>query len=180
MEIRLRGKNIHIDPVIKEYIEEKVSRLDRFLEGQIKAAEVELHVEKNPSIAEGQTIEVTLFTKGPLIRAKDTSSDMHASVDGVAHKLERQIKKYKDKRYKSSTARKNHHSRPPEPRHETEEEEGIVRVKKMDFKPMTPEEAALQMDLLGHSFFVFTNSDSEAINVVYKRRDQNYGLIEPA
>lgn len=180
MEVIIKGKNMDVPPAIKDYVSEKMGRLDRFLGAeQLMSTEVELTSEKNPSIAAGQTVEVTLRTKGPTIRAKETSIDMHASIDGVLAKLERQIEKYKDKSYSSSSLRRNGEAKrlPTEP---VEGEEKIVRVKRMPFKPMTPEEATLQMDLLGHDFFVFTNADTEEVNVVYRRRNENYGLIEPA
>lgn len=180
MEVVVKGKNMDVPPAIKDYVHEKISRLDRFLSGdQVMSTEVELTSEKNPSIAAGQTVEVTLRTKGPTIRAKETSIDMHASIDGVLAKLEKQIKKYKDKSYSSSSLHRNGEAKRT-PAHPAEGEAAIVRVKRMPFKPMTPEEATLQMDLLGHDFFVFTNSDTEEINVVYRRRNENYGLIEPA
>jgi len=180
MEVRIKGKNLDVQPAIKDYVLEKISRLDRYLEDQIRSAEVELTVEKNPSIAANLTIEVTLLTKGPLIRSKETSFDIHASTDRVSAKLERQIKKYKDKLYKSSSKHRNNNAKRQAPILEAEPETGIVRVKQIQFKPMTPEEATMQMELLAHDFFVFTNSDTEEINVVYKRRDSNYGLIEPS
>lgn len=180
MEIRVKGKNVEVQPAIKEYVEEKIGRLDRYLENLIMSVEVELTTEKNPSIAENQTIEVTIVTKGPLIRAKESSIDMHASADKVVAKLERQIKKYKEKIYSSSSLHKNGHLRlRATPPIVESEEMSIARRKQVQVKPMTPEEAALQMDLLGHEFFVFKNSDTEEINVIYKRRDENYGLIEP-
>lgn len=178
MEVRIKGKNMSVPPVIKDYVLEKITRIERHLGELLFSVEVELTTEKNPSIAAGQTVEVTLHTKGPMIRAKETSVDMHASIDRVIDKLERQIERYKDKTYSSSSARRNHAKK--EPPIEEEAEQGIVRVKQIQFKPMTPEEATMQMDLLSHEFFVFTNSDTEEINVVYKRRDSNYGLIEPA
>lgn len=180
MEVIIKGKNMDVPPAIKEYVTGKIGRLERFLGAdQLMSTEVELTSEKNPSIAAGQTVEVTVRTKGPTIRAKESSIDMHASIDGVLGKLERQIEKYKEKSYRSSSLHRNDEAKrqPAEP---VEGEENIVRVKRMPFKPMTPEEATLQMDLLGHDFFVFTNADTEEINVVYRRRNENYGLIEPA
>ncbi len=178
MEVIIKGKNIDVPPAIKEYVAEKINHIERFLGDQIMSTEVELTSEKNPSIAAGETVEVTLRTKGPVIRAKESSVDMHASVDGVLAKIEKQIKKYKDKTYSSSARRNGEGKRGPAAAPETEE--NIVRVKRIPFKPMTPEEATIQMDLLGHDFFVFTNADTEEINVVYRRRNANYGLIEPA
>lgn len=169
-----------VQPAIKEYVNEKIGRLEKFLAGgQVLSTEVELMSEKNPSISAGQTVEVTLRTKGPTIRAKETSVDMRASVDGVLSKLEKQIKKYKEKTYASSSLHRNDEIKHMKPQ-PIEEQEDIVRVKQIPFKPMTPEEATLQMDLLGHDFFVFTNSDTEEVNVVYRRRNTNYGLIEPS
>ena len=180
MELIVKGKNMDVPPAIKEYVSNKIGRLERFLEDQIMSAEVEFSAEKNPSIATGQTVEVTIYTKGPLIRAKETSVDMHASIDRVLDKLERQIKRYKNKVYSSAAAGRHGNSKhPPAGAPLMGGEPGIVRVKQVEAKPMTREEAALQMDLLGHDFFVFTNPDTDEINVVYKRRDRGYGVIEP-
>lgn len=180
VDIRIKGINMDVSPHAKDYVTEKISKLDHFLENQIMSAEAKFEREKNPKIAESEKIEVTLFTRGPIIRAKDVATDMHAAIDGVTHKLERQISKYKEKMYRSSTLhRSENHKLKEESYMAAEAESSIVRVKQIPLKPMTTTEAALQMDLLGHEFFVFKNSDSDEVNVVYKRHDENYGLIEP-
>jgi putative sigma-54 modulation protein len=169
-----------VSPTIKDYVTEKISKLDKYLENKIMSAEAKLEHEKNPSITASQKIEVTLFTKGHMIRAKEASTDMHASVDVVVEKLERQISKYKEKMYRSSPShRAENHKLKEEANLIGEPEATIVKTKQIPYKPMTAAEATLQMDLLGHEFFVFKNSESDEINVVYKRHDENYGLIEP-
>lgn len=175
MDIKIRAQNLDLTEKIKGYSSEKVSKLDRFFD-QIIEAEVELISSKNPSISDKQTVEVTLFTKGHIVRAKESSTDIFASVDLVVEKLERQLKKYKDKMYKS--AQRHNHSKEESLAGESAGNNRIVKRKQVVMKPMTPEEAAMQLDLLGHQFFVFTNSDTEEVNVVYKRKDSNYGLIE--
>ncbi len=175
MEIKIRGQNLELTDKIKSYSEEKINKLTKYFD-HIMEAEIELIAEKNPSISDSQIAEVTVFTKGHVLRAKEASSDIFASIDLVSAKLERQLKKYKDKMYKSSKRRpqvKEDHWTP-----EQIELSRIVKVKEVVMKPMTPEEATMQLDLLGHEFFVFTNSDTEEVNVVYKRNDDNYGLIK--
>lgn len=179
MDIQIKGIKTDVPPNIKDYVSEKVSKLDRFLGDQINSAEAKFERERNPSIAESEKIEVTIFTRGHIIRAKDSAADVHAAIDGVVDKLERQIDKYKEKMYRSSTSHREEGYKHKEATMSTETESEIVRVKQVAMKPMTASEAALQMDLLGHEFFVFKNSDSDEINVVYKRHDENYGLIEP-
>jgi putative sigma-54 modulation protein len=180
VDIRIKGINMQVSPTIKDYVSEKIEKLDKYLENQVMSAEAKLEQEKNPSITNKEVIEVTLFTKGPIIRAKEASTDMHASVDGVIGKLERQISRYKEKMYRSSPShRAENHKLKEEAQMNVESEATIVKRKQIPFKPMTASEATLQMDLLGHEFFVFKNSESDEINVVYKRHDENYGLIEP-
>ena len=176
MDTRFRAKNIEISDKTKRYAKEKLTHLKRYFD-QIFHAEVEFILEKNPSIANNKTVEVTLSARGQTIRAKESSTDIYASIDLVIDKLERQIKRHKDKLYSSS--RRNNQHAPQLNQNSTESSKAIVKLKQIDMKPMTPEEATMQMDLLGHDFFVFTNSETEEINVVYKRRDNNYGLIEP-
>lgn len=179
MEIRIKGINMDVPPTIKSYVTDKVSKLDRFLENQIMSAEAKLEHVRNPRVAANQKVEVTLFTKGHLIRAKEDAIDMHAAIDKVIDKLERQISKYKEKMYRSSPSHRAENHKLKEEVNMAATETEIVRTKQVALKPMTASEAALQMDLLGHEFFMFKNSDSDEINVVYKRHDENYGLIEP-
>lgn len=187
MQVLVKGRNFHITPALKEYAEEKIQRVSHYLDSIIKA-EVELSVEKNRRIGNGQTAEVTIFTKGPVVRGHESATDMYAAIDLVVEKIERQVKRYKNR--STHAARKNHRQSPrhmeplsevPEDLVLDDEDEGaIVKSKRIEVKPMSPEEATAQMDLLGHDFFVFTNSDTEEMNVVYRRRDGHYGLIEPS
>lgn len=185
MNLQVKGRNIAVTEALRSYAEEKLEKLGKHL-NSATTMELELFCEKNPSIADNQVAEATIFTKGPVIRAKSTSSDMYASIDLVADKLSRQVKKFRSK----LTSHNSHvrGSLPPEalemtaPELEEEEEaEGptIVKTKQFGIKPMAPEEAALQLELIGHDFFVFRNADSNDTNVLYRRRDGNYGLIEP-
>jgi len=186
MQIIVKGRNIEVTDALREYVEDKIAKTTKYFDHIIKI-EVEFTVEKNPSISNPETVEVTLFTKGPVIRAKESSTDMYASIDLVAEKLERQIKRYKGKlqthTLKNSELKKENLAAAGISEEIEEEERSekpeIVKIKQFAVKPMSPEEAALQMDLLGHDFYVFTNSETDEINVVYRRKDQNYGLIEP-
>lgn len=179
LDIRIKSRNIELTDALREYTLDKIKKVRKYFDG-ILEMEVELTYEKNPSISQNHIAEVTVFTKGPLIRAVVASPDMYASIDQVVDKLERQIKKYKGKlidrtqqpRSTEPVADLDNNSR-------SGREPKIVKVKQFAVKPMTPEEAALQMELLGHDFYVFTNSETEEINVVYRRKDDNYGLIEP-
>lgn len=182
MEVVIKGRHIEITPGLHQYAEEKIKKLSRYL--NLPKAEVELSTEKNPRISANQTAEVTIYTRGPVIRGKESSADMHASIDLVTEKLEKQIKKYKGKVYNNLNNKAHGLSPeafelPAEGIEEEAEEPSIVKTKQFAVKPMTPEEATLQMELLGHDFFVFTNSETEELNVVYRRKDDNYGLIEP-
>lgn len=192
MQIAVKGRNFQVTPALKEYAIGKVQRVEHYFD-HIMKGEIELSVERNPRIENAQRAEVTLFTEGPVIRAHESATDMYAAIDLVAEKLERQLKRYKGRMYGD---KKNHRETPrtmtPEPgdlEHLMDELNGtpsggpdepeIVKSKVVDLKPMSPEEATMQMELLGHDFFVFTNSDTEETNVVYRRRDGHYGLIEP-
>ncbi len=181
MQIIVKGKNLEVTDALRGYALEKVGKIERYFDRILKT-EIELSVERNPKISEKQVVEVTIFTNGPILRAKEAAPDMYQAIDLVAEKLERQAIKAKKKMIDRS-----HHAKNPfkeaaaAVRLEEEEEEGprIVKTKSFTLKPMTPEEACLQMDLLGHDFFVFVNADTERTNVVYRRKDGNYGLIEP-
>jgi putative sigma-54 modulation protein len=178
MQLQVKGKNLEVPPAIREYAESKLAKLDRHLH-ETAQVEVELSMERNPSIAEAHVAEATVWTKGPTVRARESASDMKASIDRVVRTLERQVKRAREKRRPNFSRMRN--ASPPEPRlpEETSEEPRIVRTKRFALKPMPPEEAVLQLELLGHDFFVFRNADSLEVNVVYRRRDGNYGLIEP-
>lgn len=182
MEIIVKGRHIEVTNALRAYAEEKIGRITKYFD-QIQKIEIEFTDEKNPSIVNSKTVEVTVFPKGPILRAKESSNDMYASIDMVVDKLERRVKRYKNKTYKSAKhgqslgeiAVANFNAGAGR----EEVAPHIVKVKQVSIKPMDPEEATMQMDLLGHDFFVFTNADTDEVNVVYKRKDNNYGLIEP-
>jgi putative sigma-54 modulation protein len=177
VRLQVKGKNVEVTPALKGYAQEKLGKLDRHLNDSARL-ELELAVEKNPSIAENQVAEATIWTKGPVLRATERSSDMKASIDQLVDKLERQATRYKDKRRRSAS-RSNHDQPQDRPAEPQEDVPVIVKVKQFPVKPMDPEEAVLQLELIGHDFFVFQNAETNEVNVVYRRRDGNYGLIEP-
>jgi len=189
LKIMTYGKNMDITPSLKEYAEEKVSKLQKYFEDESIEVQISLEVEKERHI-----VEVTAFVSGIILRGEEVTGDMYASIDGVIEKLERQIHKYKTKIHRKLIERKQEYKEEymEERREEIlnnkddfgEEEEEyepkIVRTKRFAMKPMDPKEAAMQMDLLGHDFFVFSNANTDEVNVVYKRNDGDFGLIEPA
>lgn len=178
MRLQVKGKNLEIPPAIKDYAESKLAKLDRHLH-ETAQVELELSMERNPAIAEAHVAEATVWTKGPTVRARESASDMKASIDLLARKLERQVKRARKKR-RPNFRRLRGVPTPDNQLPDTDTEEPrIVRVKQFALKPMSPEEAVLQLELLGHDFFVFQNADSGEVNVLYRRRDGNYGLIEP-
>ncbi len=175
MEVIVRSRNIEVSEGLREHVEKKISKLEKFFD-QVQEAQVTLSVEKERHI-----VEVTVPVNGMILRGQEESSDMYASVDMVVDKLEKQIDKYKTrlfKRFRGNGAK----GKPvieTAPIVEEADEGRVVKVKRFIVKPMVVDEAILQMNLIGHDFFVFFNSDSEDVNVVYKRKDGNYGLIEP-
>jgi putative sigma-54 modulation protein len=175
MRLQVKGKNLEVSPSIRSYAEDKLAKLDRQLH-DLAEVEVELAVEKNPSISDNHVAEATIRTKGPVLRARESSPDMKASIDQLAEKLERQVKRYNEKR---RNHRPRHAKLPENAVPVAEISPDIVKTKQFSVKPMSQEEAALQLELVGHDFFVFRNEDSEEVNVLYRRRDGNYGLIEP-
>jgi putative sigma-54 modulation protein len=177
MRLHVKGKNHEVSEPIRRYAEEKLGKLDRQLH-ELTQVELELCVEKNPSIAANQVAEATVWTKGPTLRAREASTDMKASIDQLTDKLRRQIEHHRAKRSRR-------HSRgngiPTGGSMANDEEVGpkIVKTKQFTVKPMSAEEAALQLELVGHDFFVFRHDESDEVNVIYRRRDGGYGLIEP-
>lgn len=181
MQMIVKGKNLEITEALREYALEKVGKVEKYFDKIIKT-EIEMSVERNPKISDNQVVEVTVFTSGPVIRAKESAADMYQAIDLVAAKLERQVRKAKKKLIDRSHHARNPFKDPgllPLEEEEEDKEPVIVKTKSFPLKPMTPEEACLQMDLVGHDFFVFINADTEETNVVYRRKDGNYGLIEP-
>ena len=181
MKLQVKGRNVDVTDALFNYSERKLGKLARHLSDESRC-ELELAIEHNPSITDKQVAEATVWTKGPVLRARESSTDMYASIDLVADKLERQVKRYRNRRTRKGAQHIATHTAPPAEAAALpdEEEAVIVKSKRFNMKPMPPEEAMLQMELIGHDFFVFVNADSEDVNVIYKRRDGNYGLIEPA
>lgn len=177
MRLQVKGKNVEVSDALREYAERKLGKLAKQLADPTQV-ELELSVEGNPSIAHDHVAEATIWTKGPVLRAREASADMKASIDLLSEKLERQVKRYRQKR-RHEHERHNNRAVPVTAAPE-EEEPVIVKTKQFILNPLTPEEAIEQLELIGHDFFVFRNADSGEINVVYKRRDGDYGLIEPA
>jgi putative sigma-54 modulation protein len=185
VNLTVKGRNLVLTDAIEAYAQDKLGRLGKYLANSSRC-EVELWTEKNPSIADNQVVEVTIFTKGPVIRAREASPDIYASIDLVFEKIERQVKKYRGKlaSHTVGTPKEALVSEGFKILEEPEEPEAeiptprIVKTKQFMIKPMTPEEAALQLELVGHDFYVFTNSETNETAVVYRRRDGNYGLIE--
>jgi putative sigma-54 modulation protein len=186
MDVLVKGRNIVVTPALERYALEKVERVSKFFDSERSdsRAEVELIHARNRSVVDAEVVEATLFINGTVLKATEASEDMYASIDGMADKLERQVRRYRGRqidRWQGQT--KNAPAQPEEPITPEEEanlEARIVRTKQFQMKPMGAEEAVLQMDLLDHDFYVFTSAETGDINVVYRRRDGNYGLIEPA
>lgn len=173
MKYTVSGKNIDVTAGLKDAVVEKLSKLERYFAPDTEV-NVTLSVEKDR-----QRIEVTIPIKGTIIRAEQVSTDMYASIDLVEAILERQLRRYKNKlvdQKQSATALSQMFI---EEETGAEDEIQIVRSKKFAIKPMDVEEACVQMELLGHDFFVFRNADTDEVNVVYKRKGNTYGLIEP-
>ena len=184
MEVTVRGRNVEITERLRAAAQEKVGRLSRHHEGW-EHAEVHFSEEKNPRISDKEVCEATLRGHGRIIRAKAASADSLASLDKVVDKLEHQIDKLKS-RLISRSHPKRHQVDSPGPAEDDDDKGGsgeqgpprIVKTKRFDIKPMTPEEAALQMDVLGHDFYLFTNADTGVAAVVYRRNDGDVGLID--
>jgi ribosome hibernation promoting factor len=177
VKLLVKGRNLEVSDSIRSYAQAKLAKLERQLHDPTRV-ELELAVERNPSIAENQIAEATIWTKGPILRARESSQDMKASIDQLADKLERQVTRYREKRQRKGSRRDTIVAE-PEAGVPVDTEGGIVKTKQFPVKPMTPEEAVLQMELVGHDFFVFRNADTDEVNVVYRRRDGAFGLIEP-
>jgi putative sigma-54 modulation protein len=172
MNIILTGRNLEIAPALKNYVEKKLKRFNRYL-SNISEAVVTISVEKYR-----HKVEVLLKVNGFLIQAEGITGEVYSSIDDVTEKLERQIKKYKEKLV---SHRKSEGKEVPVLTENlaTADVRRIIKNKQFELKPMSPDEAAMQMDLLDKSFFVFTNYNSGDINVIYRRKDGNFGLIEP-
>lgn len=174
MKIKITGKNIEVTNALRDVIEKKINKLDKYFYPDVEA-NVTLSVQKNNHI-----IEVTIPFDGVILRGEESTDDMYTSIDNVLEKLERQIRKHKTKldRKLKENPLKVFRAFTNE-QEEIDDKPLIVKTKKFAIKPMPADEAVMQMDMLGHSFFVFLNAETEEVNVVYKRKDGRYGLIEP-
>ncbi len=174
MKFVISGKNIDITEGLRNAVEDKLGKLEKYFSSDTEII-VTLSVEK-----ERQKIEVTIPVKGNIIRSEQVSSDMYVSIDLVEEIIERQLRKYKKKIIDKKQNGGNFQPEFVEKEYEEDANEvKIIRTKKFGFKPMYPEDACVQMELLGHNFFVFLNAETEEVNVVYKRKGNTYGLIEP-
>ena len=175
MNFIISGKNIEVTPGLKDSVTSKLGKLERYFTPDTEII-VTLSVERDR-----QKIEVTIPVKGDIIRSEQTSTDMYVSIDLVEEVIERQLRKYKNKliaRHQEGGTFKQEFFE-EEPAIDSNDEIQIVRTKKFGIKPMFPEDACVQMELLGHDFFVFSNAETEEVNVVYKRKNGTFGLIEP-
>jgi len=176
MKITLSGKNLEITEALKEQAYKKIQKLGRYFSDETEA-QVTMTVENYRHI-----VEVTIPFNGVVIRAEESTDDMYTSIDKVLDKLERQIHKHRtklEKKMKSGAFKYESPIFSSEINLEEEAPPKVVKIKRFAIKPMSVEEAIMQMDLLGHDFFVFTNAETDEVNVVYARKDGNYGLIEP-
>ncbi len=177
------GRHMDVTPALRQYAEEKLGKLARYFE-QVQEAQVVLSVERRDELGKAQVVEVTVWGDGIILRGEQASEDMYASIDLVVEKLRKQIEKYRSRviqKRRIDESRKRHRravsaeaalrAGPSEP--------SVVRIKRFAMKPMTVEDAAIQMELLGHSFFVFRSAETEEVNVLYRRTDGHFGLIEP-
>ena len=173
MRFMMYGKNIEVTEGLRAAVEEKISKLERYL-----AEDTEIHVTFSVE-RDMQKIEVTIPMKGNIVRAEEESMDMYASIDMVEETIERQLRRYKNKLVDQKQSATSLSKAFLEEETEDDDEIRIVRTKRFAMKPMDVEEACIQMELLGHSFFVFRNAETDEVNVVYKRKGNTYGLIEP-
>lgn len=198
MDVRIKGKNLPVTDALHEHAERKLEKLTRLLPAwdEPPLVELELSIERNPSIERNQVCEVTVRTKGPVLRVRENDRDMYVAIDHAVHKLERQAVRYRDRK------RRHHHrhgkhetmpdavvpkeleavelgtSIPPSP--EEEAPLRVVKAKRFEMIPMTVDEAADRIELLSHDFFVFRNADDrDVVTVIYRRRDGDLGLIAP-
>lgn len=173
MKYIIVGKNIDVTPGLRTAVEEKIGKLEKYFTPETEV-HVTLSVEKDR-----QKIEVTIPVKGNIIRSEQVSNDMYVSIDLVEEIIERQLKKYKNKLVDKQQGSNYFKQEYIDKEFTDEDDVKIIRTKKFDIKPMYPEDACVQMELLGHNFFVFNNAETDQVNVVYKRKAGTYGLIEP-
>ena len=183
LHVIVQGKHIAVTPALREYAEEKLGRITRYFD-HVQEAQVVLSVERRGNLGKAQVVEVSVRGDGVVLRGEEASPDMYAAIDLVAEKLKKQIERYRSKfidrwRHEESRKKTEALARARRALRAGPQEPQIVRVKRFAMKPMTAEDAALHMELLGHSFFAFRNASTMEVNVVYRRIDGNYGVIEP-
>ena len=186
MQLIIKGKNVEITDWLRQYVEKKVNRLDRYLP-DIQEARVELSVQQTRSSQDRQVAQLTVRSNGVILRAEERTDDMFAAIDAVVDKMNRQVARYKGKRvdrWQGQRVNRPDVELPPIGEEVMEElaeeqERSIVRVKRFVVSPMDEDEAIEQMELLGHDFFIFFNPNSGKLSVLYRRKDGNYGLLEP-
>lgn len=183
MELSIQGHNLEITTRVRNYVEKKTARLDRYMPN-LSTVNVDLTTENTRSAVERQVAQITIRDdRGTILRAEERNSDIFAAIDAVIDKLYRQIERYRGKRKRKNREHVEEYDMgEPLPFEEAEildEEPAIARTKRFALHPMSAEEAIDQMELLGHDFFIFFNTADDAINVIYQRRDGNYGLLQP-
>jgi putative sigma-54 modulation protein len=182
MQVTVKGRNTEVPEKLRAHAEQKLTKVKRF-DDRILAMDVEFSEERNPRVAEPHKVEVTVTTKSRLVRAEARAADPAAAVDQVIDRLERQIKKLKGRRVDRTQHAEGVKAMAPQPEprelDEQPAESTFARYKRIEMKPMTPEEAVAQMEILGYDFFLFSNAETQQANVVYRRRYGGYGLIEP-
>lgn len=188
MEIQVTGKNLELTPAVRSYVTRKLDKVNRHLPN-IMGFDVEITQERTRSPNQRFVVQVTVNSNGTLLRGEERGEDLYSAIDKVAEVMNRQVEHFKGKLYAKGrggvTIRNVAAAEAAEPAaaeeaEPTGEKPRIVRVKKFNIKPMSVEEAADQMSLLGHDFFLFTNSDSNGLNLLYRRKDGDFGLIQPA
>ena len=183
MQVTVKGRNTDVPEKLRAHAQQKLTKVKRF-DDRILAMDVEFSEERNPRVAEAHKVEVTVTTKSRLVRAQASAADPASAVDQVIDRLERQIKKLKGRRVDRTQHAEGVKAMAPQvSQREPDEASGeqtFARYKRIEMKPITPEEAVDQMELLGHDFFLFSNAETQQANVVYRRRNGGYGLIEPA
>lgn len=185
MEVVVRGRRLDLSPELRAYAEDKIGRVTHLMNGMVMSVDIELYHERNRSIDQREVAEVTIFTKGHVLRARESGTDMKSAIDKVAGKMENRARRYKERvidRHAGKITGSGVNAAPmpaAETEPESEPEPTIVKTKNVDLKPMTDDEAVLQLELLGHDFFLFASEDTGDPQVLYRRRDGNYGLIVP-
>ena len=177
MELQITGKNVELAPAVRRYIERKLGKLGRYLPNIIES-KVEISEEKTKSRQQHFVAQVTVHTSTNVLRGEERGEDLFTAIDKVAAVMERQIEHYKGKLYDKGRGNSINTDEFSEEK-EAEPSRKVVKVKRFAVKPMSETEAIDQMELLGHDFFLFFNADSEEVNLLYRRNDGNYGLIEP-